>query len=365
MAKQYSYADRCAVSGFTKETTYDVALTVNDTNFFTFPEIDGVAINYDDGRRDRVGEGNEFGSDADISKKSVTMSLSIPALRPNDIAFLTAFAMGTDAQTQDGAVTAYRHMHTRGSSLPSFNLLALEAGVQRLYTGCKINTLEIKRAGEFFAATAEIVGSGRRATNADSIPSQISEKPLLYGATNIWLESGADVNIGTPTQGSEAISAATPTDIKSRVVGEFVFRINNNLRLDQGYHATNSNDVYCRGQLGRGAQRTYEVEFPLTFEDAQEETDFLGTSGVQEHMAIELECNMNQLAVVAATGAFYWGFTVIIPRFNYDVIGASSDDDGVKTRQLKGVIKEPTAADESSTDPAIVYVYNAQAAYAG
>ena len=64
----------------------------------------------------------------------------------------------------------------------------------------------------------------------------------------------------------------------------------------------------------------------------------------------------------------FFGFSLIITRGNLDTIGASSDDDGVITRNLKLIAKTPTNADEgagSASKPVMVHVYTAQAAYAG
>jgi hypothetical protein len=61
----------------------------------------------------------------------------------------------------------------------------------------------------------------------------------------------------------------------------------------------------------------------------------------------------------------YFGGIVIVPRFAYDSIGGSEDDDGVLTRTLRGMILEPTAADEGSTDPVQIYAYAVASGYLG
>jgi hypothetical protein len=103
----------------------------------------------------------------------------------------------------------------------------------------------------------------------------------------------------------------------------------------------------------------------MTFEDAQEETDFLGADNVQTHMAIEVNCVETDQGVIAGGGAMYFGGILIVPRFAYDSIGGSEDDDGVLTRTLRGMILEPTAADEGSTDPVQIYAYAVADGYLG
>lgn len=366
MSVQYRYADQAAVSGFTAETAYDTAGTINATNFFTLQEFE-LGISYDDQRRDSgMGDGAEFGSDGYVVRKDVKMTLTIPQLRPNDLAFLAAYGLGTAAATQDAALTAYRHANTLASTLPSFSVLATEAGIKMLYAGCKINTLTISRNDAYWQGVAEIIGSGRRVSDATAFPATISEQPLLWANTNIWLESGADVDIAaTPTQGSEGISAATPTDIRTRVFDGPNIAINNNLRVDDGYLAANANDELARGQLTRGARREISVDFTMTFESAQEETDFLGSSNMQTHMALEVHNKETAQGVIASTGAMFYGGIVVLPRFVYDTIGSSADSDGVITRSLKGIVKTPTSADEGSTDPIQIYSFTAQTGYAG
>jgi hypothetical protein len=362
MSLKYTYADKIAVSAFTKETSYDTALTVNDTNFYQPQEVDGIRINYADKRRDEAANGTELGGEGFLVAKDVSISLSLPFLRPTDLAWIAAYGLGTTAATQDGALAAYRHKGTRGDSIPSFNVLVLEAGIQTLLTGCKINTVEIKRSGEFLAATVGIVGSGRRTANADTFPSTIAESPLRYGDCSVWAETGADVDIAAaPSQGAENISAATPDDFKARVTGDFTFSLDNKLRVDRGFDASNASDTYCRGQLDRGAKREMSVTFPLTFEAATEETNFLA----QTHYAVELNCKATSLGVIATTGAMYYGGIIILSRAVLDTIGEAGDDDGIKTRTLKFIPKEPTAADENTTEPVFIYAYNAQAAFAG
>ena len=369
MTKQYVHDNRLALSWFVAETAYDTAGTVEAAGFSTAVEIDPIRINNDDTRRDGMGEGSEFGSEGYVTRHGVTVNVSFPFLRPNDWAGLTAYALGSNSVAQDGALTAFRHKSVLSATvIPSFSMVALEAGIQKIYTGCKINVLTLARSGEYWSATAEVMCSGRRESNADSFPAEISEEPLLYGNTSMFIERGADVNVAaTPTQGSQGISGATPDDIKCDVTGDMTITINNNLRSDRGYDCSNANDVLAKGQLDRGAKREITATFDMTFEDDQELTDFLGTLNVQEHIALEINQVETAQGVIdtGGGGVFLFGFVLIIPRAVYETIGESTDDEDVITRTFTLRAKTPTSADENTTDVIQIWTYNAQAAYAG
>ena len=367
MTDKYLHDNLLAVGTFTAESAYDTAETVNASNYSTVVEIDGIRGNYNHVRRDGMGEGNEFGSEGYVTRLDFGMTLSFPFLRPNDLAWLAAYTLGTTAATKDGAFDAYRHKNTLiATDIPSFSIVFTEAGIQKIATGCKINTLTIVRSGEYWSATADVIGSGRAVSNADSYPAEISEEPLVYGNTSMWIERGADVDItATPVQGAENISGSTPDDIKCDVTGDMTITINNNLRADRGYDCSNSNDALARGQLERGAVREITASFSMTFEDDQELTDFIGTNNVQEHIALEINQKETAQAVIDAGGAMFFGFIIIIPRGNYEPIAEAGDDDGVIVRNLTLKAKTPTSADENATDVIQIYVYNAQAAYAG
>ena len=366
MALQFTHARQGYVSCFLKESTFDTAETVEAASGSSLVEFEGGAINYGHTRRDGVGEGSEFGSDGYVSRKNYPFTLTFPFARPNDLAFCFAYALGTSAATQDGANAAYRHKNTLVSTenIPTFSYVVSEAGIQKIVTGAAINTLTVARSGDYITATAECIGT-RVASNADSFPAEISEEPFLYGNSSIWYETGANVDIAaTPAQGAENISAATPDNIRADVVGGPTITINNNLRVERGYDAANANDVLCKGQFHRGAQREISVEWTQTFEADGYLTDFLGTNNKQEHCAFEWNIKETGQGVLAS-GNYYYGMIFILSRGVLDVIGEAADDDGILTRNLRLIAKTPTSADEGTTDVCQAYVYNVQAAYAG
>jgi len=366
MALQFRHADQVYVSAFKKESTWDTAETVEAASGYSLSEFE-ASLSYDQTRRDGQGEGTEMGSEGYISRRAYTLSLTFPFVRPHDLAFMAAFGLGTTSATADGASYCHNNNLITTALIPSFSVVLLEAGVQKILTGCAINSFSISRSGDYWSGTCEILGS-RIATNADSFPAEVSEEPLLYGNTNIWLESGANVDItaeDSQAQGAENISASTPTNITADVTGDMTITVNNNLRSERGFDAPNSSDATCRGQLHRGAKREVTAEWTQTFEsDALSYTLFEGSSNVQTHVALEV--NQKETAQGVIAGTTYYGFIAIIPRAVFEVLGSSADDVGVITRNLKLIAKTPTTADEgagAASQPIQLYVYNGQATF--
>lgn len=370
MALQYRSADWIYVSGFLKESTFDTAETVEAASGFQLNEHE-ASISYDHTRRDGVGEGTELGFEGYVSRKAYGFTLTFPFLRPNDMAFMAAFGLGTSTGVQDGATQAYRHhsdLATDDDQIP-FSIVFKEAGVQKLMTGCTISSFTITQSGEYWSGSCEGIGT-RVASNADSVVAEIAEEPFTIGNAKFFTETGANVDItatASISQTAENISSATPDNITGQL-SNFSFTVNNNPRVEAGFLATNSSDALCRGQAQRGATREVTAEWTQTFEADTDLTTFEGTNNKQEHMALEVVQYESAQGVIAGGGAMYYGFNIIIPRGNLDVIGSSADDDGVVTRNLKLIAKTPTNADEgagSASKPVMVHVYTAQTAYMG
>ena len=367
MALQFSHDRQVYVAAFKKEgaATFDTAQTVEAASGCSLVEFEGGAIDYKETRRDGVGEGGEFGYESYLSRYDYGCSLTFPFLRPNDLGFLFGYAMGTSAETS-GTGTEYRHKNTLVSTaiLPAFDMVVKEAGLQKIMTGCAISSLTVSRNGDYVQASCEIVGT-RLADNSDAFPAEIAEEPMLYANSGIWIESGADIDIAaTPTQGAENISAGTPDDIRADVVEGPTITINNNVRLDRAWDAANTNNVLCKGQLHRGAKREITVEWTQNFETDAIYDYFIGASNVTSHVAFEWNLKETAQGVIGSGGAMYPGFIFIMPRGALEPVGAASDNDGVLTRSYKLVAKTPTTAADSETNPALAYVYTAQAGYA-
>ena len=372
MALQYRYADKVMVSTHKKETAYDTVFPTYTAGNYTSLQEFTLAIGYDDERRVQgMGDGTEFGSDSYVSRHDVRMTLTIDNLRPNDLAWLSAYALGSTGQTQDPALTAYRHKQTLSSSsqLPSFSISASEAGEQNAYTGCIIQTLTISSDnGGYLQAVAEIIGSGRRNTDSQTFPATIVEQPLLSNDTRVWMETGDTIDIQTfpAVDGTSALVAGAAPSIvlTSRVFGGWTVTISNALREAQGYMAPNTDDNLARGELLRGARREITADLSgVSFESDEFEDYFLGTSNTQAHMALEIN-NRNTLAgVIADGGTFFFSGVIVIPRMTFDPMGSSGDDEGVITRDLKLTALNPTSAADGTDDVIQIYVQNTETAY--
>ena len=372
MALQYRHADKAMVSTHKQETAYDTVFPTYTAGNYTSLQEFTLAIGYDDTRRVQgMGDGTEFGSDSFVSRKDIRMTLTIDNLRPNDMAWLSAYALGVTAATKDGANDAYRHKASLASlsQLPSFSISASEAGEQNAYTGCIIQSLTLSSDnGGYIQAVAEIIASGRRTTDAQTYPATIDEQPLLSNDTRIWMETGAAIDIQTfpAVDGTSALVAGAAPSIvlTSRVFGGLTVNITNNLREAQGYIATNTDDNLARGELLRGARREITAELSsASFESDEFEDFFLGTDNTQSHMALELN-NRNTLAgLIDSGGTFFVSGVIVIPRMTFDPMGSSGDDEGVITRDLKLTALNPTSAADGTADVIQIYVQNTEVAY--
>ena len=374
MSLQYSYADKAMVSSYKQETAFATAFpTYTALNYHTLQEFT-LLISYDDEvRPEGMGAGTEFGGEQYVTRKDIRMTLTIDNLRPQDAGWLTAFALGSSTPTQDsGTKDAYDHLNVYASlsQLPSFTILATEAGEQNTYTGLVIASLVLSsdNAG-YIQAVAEIVGSGWRTQDTQTYPATIDEQPLRSNDTRIWIETGAtiDITAWAPTDGTATLVAGTPSLVlTSRVFGGWSVTWDNKLREAQGYQATANaaTDNLCRGELLRGSQREATATLSgVSFESDEFEDFVLGTSNVSEHIALEINNWNEDGGTIDGTGTYYHQLALIFPRMTLAAIGGSGEDEGVKTRDLTLTMKNPTSADEGSAVPCIVHVQNLTTAF--
>ncbi len=369
MALKYRHSDLCYISYFKKESTFDTHETVEAASGCSLVEYE-LAVSYDHTvRSDSPGSGTEMGLEQYVARKSYGLTLTFPFLRPNDLKFLMAYGLGTSTADQDGADDGWEHysdLATDDDQIP-FSVMWTEAGVQQDMTGCTISSLTVSLAGEYWSATAEIVGT-RTASSSDSYAAEVAEQPFIASNAKFYTENGADVDVTATASVSleqENISASAADDI-SGVVTDFSFTVNNNPKSDMDFLVQNTDDNYCRGQAKRGAQREVYFEFTQTYEAATYITAIEGASGVSTHYAMECLHKEEDQGVLDG-GNYYFGFSFIICRGRLDPIGASSESDGVLTQSLRLTAMTPTDADEgagSNSQPVMVHVYNQEALYA-
>ena len=369
MAVQYRYADQAMVSALTMETSYDTLVgTYTSSQYKTLKNFE-LAISYDDTRvKAGRGDGTEFGLNSYVSRHDVRMTLTQSMATAEDVAWMSAYALGVTAETANTLDYLHDHTLSTASQLPSFTVLATEAGEMNQYTGCVIDSLVIStdNAG-YIQALATIIGSGRRVTNAQTYVAIGTEPPLISNMTSIFMETGDAIDIQElAVDGTTSLTATTASiDLTARVLGGWTVTINNNHRADKGYIKPNSDDNLARGELLRGAQREMTAELSgVTFESDEFEDFFLGATAtaLQPHMALEIH-NFNDDYGAIATSWFYT-MAIIFPRMTLDPIGGSGDDDGIITRDLKLTALTPTAAADGTADPIQFYVTDSIAAYA-
>lgn len=343
------HQDEVMLSLFKKEATYDAAVAVSAANFcsmknFVIPDD----VDWADDVKKIMDK--EFSTDVEIIEQAIKVTYTEKDAKPNTLIGLAALAFGSITSTQDGALAAYRHKIVPvavGTALPSVNLIHKRGGVQDLYKGLKCNTLNITgKEGGVVAVKAELLGSGTRATNADSFVASISESWLLMKNCKVWMEDGTSIAIDAVlTQHTENISSGTPDVIGPRLVS-FDFTWNNNLEEQRGSGGGGSaQDIDC-------VRRQAELKFSLLFKDITERNYFVNKTP----LAIEFDLKG---ALIAVTGTMYYGFQLIVPRFKLmaaPMPKGSADD--FLTQDFNCDVQ-----DDGTNAIAIVEGYNAKAGY--
>ncbi|HAR46981.1 MAG TPA: hypothetical protein DCS05_12700 [Nitrospiraceae bacterium] len=342
------------ISSKTKEASYGAAVAVIADNFQGIKAFSDYSPEWADvveTDKDTV-SGAEHGTDLDIISQGFKVNIAQPRAKPNFVNAMVGAALGSMTPTQDGALVAYKQKIVPvavGTALPSFNLIGKKGGLQYLHKGCKVNSITLSgEEGKALSCEAEIIGSGHRATNADSFIAEPSESWILMKNGYCWMEDGANISIAAAnTQGSEDISSATPEDLKVKIK-KFSWKWNNNLEGQPGFGAGNSGVFQDMDY----ARRTQELTFTLRFEDDAHVAFFEAATA----LAMEIEVKG---ALIAGGGAMYYGMALRIPRFKL-----------TKAPLPQGGVGDSLTAEYScdiqddGTNPAvIVEVYNAIAAY--
>lgn len=342
------------LSLYKKEASYGAAVTNSASNFSS---ITGHS-NYDPEWNDSVENdkdsvsGTEHGTDQDILSQGFKVQLEQSRSKPNFLIGMVAAALGNIVSTQDGSYTAYKHYITPiavGSSLPSFNLVGLKGGLQYLHKGCMVNSLSLSaEEGKAVSCSADIIGSGDRAVDANSFVAEPLENWILAKNGYCWLE-GASISIDAAnTQGLENISSGTPTDLKSRI-SKFSWKWNNNIQGFPGFGAGNGG-VFQDMDYGR---RTTELSFSLRFDTAAELAYYTANT------ALAIEFEFKGASLIAAGGTFYPGFSLVVPRFKLKKPPLPKGGVGdILTCDFEGDVEE------DGTNPVVKFTgYNAKAAY--
>ncbi|MDD5774363.1 MAG: phage tail tube protein [Candidatus Omnitrophica bacterium] len=339
-------------SVFKKEATYNAGVTITATEGCSF-----LAYEFESGIDDVVTNdksevtGKEHGYTQEITQYKCSPIIKFPKVTPNALAAFAGLVLGSVTSTKDGAVTAYKHKIVRvadGTALPSIAIVHKIGGIQTQYKGLKGNTLKLfGEEGGGVSMECGLMGSGTRATDAQSFAAAISESWIKNANGTVWLETGANISIdATLTQAAENISSATPDDIKARVKS-FEFNWDNALEAQFGFGGTDL--VLLDAHYGR---RKADLKVTARFYDSTE----IGYFTSQAVCAFEMDWKGS---IIASGGTMYFGAQLIIPRCFLK-----------KNPQPKGGVDDTLTQefefdiyDDGTNAPAILEVYNAQAAY--
>lgn len=377
MARQFHYARQLQWSDKSKEATYDAGVSLA-SNFRKLDEFDdGVFIESAEviSNYDKV-TGTEFGTEIRKILKDVKGSISFQYAKPQDVARVLAYGLGSISSIQDGVETAYAHKITVGSSLPSFQLEADCGGVQRKFTGCKIDKVTISADAKYLSVAADIIGSGRAQAGFTSGVTALTEAPLLISNAKYAIETDSMDNYGTNINTTYDFSTAAnvakalwrnatttypnvgsgATEYRGKILN-WTLEVANNLRADQGYLALNTNDNQARGALEKG-RRKITFSFTSYFDDSTELDHFLN----QDYLAFE--CNID-LGDSLSTN-YNRGLVLILPLVKISEPVDIGDDDGVITADFSCEVLTPsiTLDGSASNSPIVAVVFNAESAYA-
>jgi hypothetical protein len=354
------YLDKVMMSLFDKEATYDAGPAAWTSGAAcSLLDFDDASAHeqWDDTIQSNVYviAGNEFVSLTDLVRQSMRLQYQEPRVKPNTLAGLMGLPLGTVTATQDGVLTAYRHRITpiNSVSIPSIGLQTLRDGsTQRKYTGVKSDGFTLSNNGPYFQFQTSLVGSGTRATAADAFTAAIAEAWLRWGDARIYIKDTAGTPISTvlatPSQ-TAANLGGSEVNLSTRVL-TWNLQWQNNLVPEFGYRASTG---MVRGNF-HPVRRAATVTFNLEVDSATEATE-LNYYLLQSKLAMELTVNSGVL--IAATGAFFFGFTIIVPRIQLSNVTRG------ETNQLENLSYVGVVEDDGTNPAMVAFVYNAQPVY--
>lgn len=346
------WGNKIMFSAYKKEATYDAGVpAMSDANACSMKGFD-AEITWPDivGNDKEHITGTEHGTTQVIEETRCAIKYSEKQLKPNTLAFIAGLCMGSITTTQDAALTAYKHKIipvTVGTAIPSCKADALFGGIQYNMTGIKGKSFKLSgEEKQPFSLEAELLGSGTRAVSATAFASSITESWMLAKNCSVWLESAANISISASlVQAAEDISSATPEALKTRIK-KFEFTWDNDAQEQAGFGGLGVLQDIDYGRRKAG------LSFTL-LADASTELDYYLN---QDIIAVEFDCKG---ALIAATGAMYYGFHLIIPKYILKTPPIPKGGAGdILTIDMEGEVY-----DDGTNPAAIIEVYNAKAAY--
>lgn len=306
MAKKFGYQKRCMLSLPTKEASYGAGVTVSAANYHL---MNGYVLEAKpDDKLDSDLEavnGYEFMTERDIIEYRTSFGYEQPRGTPNAIAGLGKLAFGAATATQDAALTAYKHYITKvaaGTDLPTIGMVVDPANRQDTYKGVGAGSFKLSGEKEgIIKVAADLITSGELTESASTWQSKVTEVLMRFADMEVYIHQNPDpatdwIAAAALSQTTDNISSGhTLTSIGSRV-RSFSFEHNNNPDLI----ANAGGGGYLQGiDFGR---RSASLHLSLDYVD-ETERDYY-TAG--DDLSLEFNCKSSTL--VAAGGAFYYGF---------------------------------------------------------
>ena len=350
-----------------KETTFgtDVATGAAAADFHEF-RVNSESLNLvldiqDD--LDIIG-GEEEVTEAEVLAKRVEGSMDQPRAKPNTVAVLCGFSLGTCSTSSDASngrvhtFTPIQNYSTNGLDIPSFSAVEdYRSFYQRWFTGLLVDsfTLTGDRKG-YLQLSSTIMGSGRVFTWSTDLSGQAevaSEPWLKMGYCKVWMHVAT--NVGT-YDGALAQSKATDdlTGTTSAIEGRtrsFSWTYNNNISMDDLYRF-NGGLVATAGERTRRSQTlSFVVEA-----DGSTSTDFLDRLENQTQGGAELELYSTGDAI--ASGTTYYGVNIIFPLLQFETVSITGGPGDKIVINLDCKVMQ-----SSSTDSVVLAVHNAVSDY--
>lgn len=358
MPLQRSFLRQMMLSLFDKEATYNsgpTSWTTGVCSMLDFDDASALEV-WDDTFQNNtdVISGKEFITISEMPRQSMRVQYTEPRVKPNTLAGLLALTLGNVVSTQDGALEAYRHFITPGSAvqLPSIGVQTKrDNGAQFKYTGVKADSFTMNENGPYWSGQCALIGSGTRDNATDAFPAPIMEHWMRWGDAHIYFRDTARVPMTIPPAPSQSTCnlGAGFVDFSTRVL-TWSLTWNNNLQPDMGYRASTGKirtDFHCSRRAA-----TIAIKFET---DTLTEATELGYYLSEADLSMELTINTGEL--IAPTGLFVYGATLVVPRLRLTQIPRS------QTNEVENLEMQGELLDDMTNPPMVAWVYNSTPAY--
>ena len=334
--------------------------------------------------------------------KNNTMSVDVPRVRPNALAFFVAYALGdvmtTSFSTDFANVRRHKIEISSDDDLPSFTLEEeIESNIAALYQGCGVLDFSIT-ASLGTTRTLDLSANLNMAkrtggTNPDDA-TQVAESPLNAAKSAIFLGTGKYDGKGGNIYGVNGGEAApyanlvagpngranidtNPANITARV-HSITWSYNNNINLDGLYRLGGGlfPSVWKRGSPSQTVDVNFDYTDESEFDRFDEQTD-LALQWSTESGAAGTAANYDPDGAAndfaAGKADVYFGFNAVWPKVRYQGY-QRAEVDGSQVIQATFTVLQPQgetgtansdAAKRGSEKSVELYVWNKWSGYAG